>query len=84
MVALMSDSNDHNDPSSFLLRGYLTDAEAAAQRRKSRRALRDERQRGAGPPYTLDGRRVLYPVEGFRDWLRSNVRQPVRGPAKVA
>jgi hypothetical protein len=61
-----------------LLDGYLTDDEAARQRGKSTRALRDERQRGIGPPYTRDGRRILYPVDGFRDWLRANERLPVR------
>jgi hypothetical protein len=50
----------------------------AAQRKKTLRTLRYERQRGEGPPYVRDRRTVLYSVEGFRDWLRANENHPVR------
>jgi hypothetical protein len=64
--------------------GYLTEDEVAAQRRKAKRTLRDERRRRAGPPFVKDGHRIFYPLEGFRTWLKSMERQPVRGPVKVA
>jgi hypothetical protein len=77
MVALMSDVSE---ASSALLDGYLSEDEAAAQRRKSKRTLRYERQRGAGPPFIKDGKQVLYSVASFRAWLKGMERQPVRGP----
>ncbi len=58
--------------------GYLSEEEIAAQRGKSTRTLRAERQAGVGPPYVRDGRSVLYPVEGFRAWLQASERLPVR------
>lgn len=45
---------------------------------KGKRALRDERQRGRGPPYVRDGRNIWYPVQGFLEWMRANEVQPVR------
>jgi hypothetical protein len=60
--------------------GYLTCEEMAAQRRKTTRTLRAERLRGEGPPYVRDRRAVMYPVQGFRDWLASTERLSVRGP----
>lgn len=62
-----------------VLEGYLSEAELAKQRGKGLRTLRLERQRGDGPPYTRDGRDVLYPVDGFRNWLKAGERKPVRG-----
>jgi hypothetical protein len=58
--------------------GWLTDPEMARERKKSPRAQRDERQKGIGPPWTRDGRDVLYSIEGYRQWLLSNERDPVR------
>jgi hypothetical protein len=75
----MSDLHSHHHESSgALFSGYLTDGEAAAERGKSTRTLRAERQRGSGPPYVKDGRLVLYPIDGFRAWLRANERHAVR------
>jgi hypothetical protein len=67
------------------LADYDTPAEAARIRDKTERTLRLERQRGEGPPWVRDGKKVYYPREGFRAWLKANERQPVRGPGvKVA
>jgi hypothetical protein len=63
--------------------GWLSDREMAEARGKSTRAQRDERQRRAGPPWTRDGRDVLYSIEGYREWLASNERsQASQGPLK--
>jgi hypothetical protein len=70
----MTDQNTAN-----VLEGYLSEAEMAHQRGKGLRTLRLERQRGDGPPYTRDGRDVLYPIDGFRAWLKAGERQAVRG-----
>jgi len=81
----MSDSNVHSEAPSGLLEGYLPEREAANARNKSTRTLRAERQRGSGPPWVKDGKQVLYPIEGFRAWLKAIERKPVRaGASKVA
>ncbi len=71
------------EPPSSLLDGYITEQEAARQRGKSERCLRDERQRGVGPPYTRDGRKVLYDIAKFRAWLRANECIPVRSEQRT-
>jgi hypothetical protein len=60
------------------LEGYLPDAELAKVRGVKERALRAERQRGDGPPFVKMGKQVLYPIEGFREWLKARERHPVR------
>jgi len=66
------------DASIDIFDGYVTDREMAAQRGITPRTLRDERQRGNGPPFVRDRRTILYPIAGYRDWLRSNEQRPVR------
>jgi hypothetical protein len=61
-----------------LLAGYVTETQVAAARNVSPRTLRAERQKGVGPSYVKVGKSILYPVDGFRAWLKSNERQPVR------
>ena len=60
------------------LDGYLHETDLARLRGVTDRALRAERARGEGPPYVKLNRRVFYPEQDFRDWLRSQVRRPVR------
>jgi hypothetical protein len=60
------------------LAGYAIETEMARIRKVTQRTLRAERQRGEGPPYVRDGKRVYYSLEGFREWLKSRERQPVR------
>jgi hypothetical protein len=74
---IMSDQNVNIG----LRAGWLTDEQMAKERSKSLRAQRDERQKGIGPPWTRDGREVLYNAERYRQWLISCERQPVREPA---
>lgn len=52
---------------------YLTAREVAAIRRKSEPALVAERQRGIGPPFILDGGRVLYPEDKLYEWLEQRL-----------
>jgi hypothetical protein len=30
------------------------------------------------------GKQILYPIEGFRDWLKANERHPVRSTRKAS
>ncbi len=71
MVTFMSEQT----VSIGLRTGWLTDEEMARARGKSTRAQRDERQKRIGPPWTRDGRDVLYSIEGYKQWLASNARQ---------
>jgi hypothetical protein len=61
-----------------LFDGHWTAAEFGAQRNKSERTLRLERQRGVGPPYVCDGRKIYYPIDTARAWLREQLRHPAR------
>ena len=61
--------------------GYATDEQLAKARGISLRTQRLERQRGGGPPFVRDGRQILYPIDGYRAYLNSNMVQPVRGAA---
>jgi hypothetical protein len=75
----MSDTSCHNEAAeAVLFSGYLTEDEVASERRKTKRTLRAERQRGSGPPYVRDGKSVRYPIDGFRAWLKANECRPVR------
>lgn len=60
------------------LAGYLPEDQIAEKRKVSKRTLRSERQRGEGPPYVKDGKRIYYPLDGFRDWLKARTHQPIR------
>lgn len=54
---------------------YLTAKETAAIRHKSEPALSQERKRGIGPPYVIDGGRILYPVDELEAWLERRLVQ---------
>ena len=71
--------SDISEASSALLAGYVPEQAVADARNTALRTLRAERQRGDGPPWVKDGKKILYSVEGFRAWLKSRERQPVRG-----
>jgi hypothetical protein len=64
--------------SSELLDGYTPEENMAKARGVTARTLRAERQRGDGPPWVKMGKQVLYPNDGFRNWLKANERRPVR------
>jgi hypothetical protein len=72
----MSDQN--TSFGSDLLSGYTSEDQMALARGVSTRTLRAERQRGDGPPWTKMGKQVIYPDDGFREWLKSNTRRPTR------
>lgn len=63
---------------STILAGYAPEDEIAVARGVGKRTLRAERQRGDGPPFVKMGKQVLYPIEGFREWLKARERHPVR------
>jgi hypothetical protein len=46
--------------------------------KRSRRCLQGWRNKRVGPPWTRFGATVLYPIDGFLDWLKSQTQQPVR------
>lgn len=60
------------------LEGYVPDAKMAELRGVTPRTQRAERQRAEGPPYVKDGKKIYYPLAGYREWLKSRERQPVR------
>jgi hypothetical protein len=60
------------------LEEYWPEEKMAAVRGVSKRTLRGERQRGDGPAWVKDGRKIHYPIAGYRDYLVVKTRQPVR------
>jgi hypothetical protein len=60
------------------LEEYWPEKTMGEVRDKTLRTLRDERQRGDGPPWVKDGRHIYYHVPGYREWLRTRLKQPVR------
>jgi hypothetical protein len=40
--------------------------------------LQKWREQRIGPPWIKFGKAILYPDEGFEEWLRAQVQQPVR------
>jgi hypothetical protein len=77
-----------NDKTTDILAGYMPEDQIAEARGVVKRTLRLERQRGDGPPFVKMGKQILYPVEGFREWLKSRERRGVRStrphPAQVS
>ena len=67
-----------------ILAGYAPEDQIAEVRGVGKRTLRAERQRGMGPPFVKIGKQILYPIEGFRDWLKANERHPVRSGQRAA
>jgi hypothetical protein len=80
MDCLMTGTNSQ-ESAERLFDGHWTAAEFGAQRNKSERTLRLERQRGVGPPYVCDGRKIYYPIDTARAWLREQLRHPARTQA---
>ena len=73
----------------MLLAGYHTEREllvALAKKgiKRTRRCLQKWRHTGVGPPWTTCGATVLYPDDGFLDWLKSGMQQPVRSRRRAA
>ena len=59
-----------------LLAGYATEDEVQAESAKSKRTLREWRQKRIGPPFILLGKTPYYPRDGFRAWLKSIEQAP--------
>ena len=65
-----------------ILENFLTEHELADQL-KDRcgfgkiRMLRTWRARRIGPPWARLGRKIIYPCDGFEEWLRNQVQHPV-------
>lgn len=55
---------------------YLTTKEAAERRRRTQQALTMERKRGEGPPYIVDGGRILYSEDELEAWLTARRVDP--------
>lgn len=53
------------------LLGYFSEEQYASFRGLSLRSARNERARGAGPPFIRVGRKVFYPVSGVRAWMQA-------------
>ncbi len=61
-----------------LMDGYVTETEMARARRVEKRTLRNERQRGGGPPWLKISNQIFYEADAFRQWLKSIEQHPVR------
>jgi hypothetical protein len=66
-----------------MLENYRTEKELAAVLKEKTgkgcvRNLQIWRSRRIGPPWMKLGGTVLYPIDGFESWLRSQVQEPVR------
>jgi hypothetical protein len=61
-----------------LLAGWLPEAEAARQLKKSTRTLKRWRDKRTGPPYRQVGRDVHYHVLGTQQWLADGLVKPPR------
>lgn len=59
---------------------YLTTAQAAERRGRTRQALANERSRHMGPPYIRDGGRVLYSEDELEQWLTTRRVDPLTRP----
>jgi len=72
----MSNVSDFDNP----LKAKYWDEDEAKEIRghENKRALRDERRRGEGPPYLRLNRRIFYPKIEFMAWLESLTIQPPR------
>ena len=56
-----------------LLAGYIHENDVVTVTGRTRRTLRLWRQQRIGPPWVKMGRDViLYPKQGFLDWLKAN------------
>ncbi len=53
----------------------LTEAEAAAYIRRSLSGMRKLRKSGAGPRYSMDGKRAKYSPAALQDWIDSHVQE---------
>ena len=74
--------SDTNSSQPGLFAECWTEAQFAKERKLSPRTLRAERQRGAGPPYVRDGRKIYYPIATAREWLQRKLHIPVRSEAR--
>jgi len=60
------------------LEDWMTEAEAAAEVKKTVRTLRQWRKRREGPPYAFFGRTVRYHRPTFAEFFKASQIQPVR------
>jgi hypothetical protein len=72
-----------------LLNDYLSEDEVAGDLKQktgqgSKRQLRNWRAQRIGPPWAILGKKIIYPIEGFKSWLRDQVQQPVRSRKRAA
>jgi hypothetical protein len=72
-----------------LLEDYLTEDELAAELKAktgigTKRVLRKWRTQRVGPPWAKFKQIIVYPTNGFEEWLRSLVQQPARSRKRAA
>jgi hypothetical protein len=75
---------DSTRNSTDLFAGYLSEEEVAKQEGVGVEALRWRRRQGRSAPWIKSGRRVLYPIKEYREYLAAQLRKPVRGKANTA
>ena len=72
------------DETDALAPAFLTEAQAAQYLDESEHQLYLMRRRGAGPPFTMHGARVRYPVAELVEWARNLPRFVSRAEAYAA
>ena len=66
------------DADADLLVGYFPEETLCRELNESPSTAQLRRQRGESPPYVRIGRKILYPIEGFRLWLKRREIDPSR------
>jgi len=66
-------------PSTTKVPDFLAEGEVSRRTGLSIRTLQGWRARGKGPAFVHAGRRILYPVAGVEDFLRSGSKPRPRG-----
>jgi Helix-turn-helix domain len=74
--------NEQISPRS-VLDGLATEDELSAEIKKTKRTLREWRQRGVGPPFVRLGETIYYPREKVREWIASLIKEPVRAKRRA-
>jgi len=78
----MEGQQEHTEGGPPLLDGWLSRAQVAQEIGVSVDTLARWDTRRIGPPCVRIGRKVLYRVEAFREWLVSRERHPVSKGAR--
>jgi hypothetical protein len=76
--------SEHKTPDTdHLLAGYMTPEELAAELDMAVITLALWRMRQKGPPYVAVGRKILYSRTTVKEWIASQVREPLQATRRA-